>query len=124
MALFKYYAGAMVPDPFTFNQASGQYSANPTSAGRLGIMDQDLAYALDQKGYSMAMMTAQYSGDFDPGKVIVQAGSLSPQIVSDLMDLGEELLLRRARQPQPRHHRRSKQFATGDSRQKWVRVGG
>ncbi len=88
MALFKYYAGAMVPDPFTFNQASGQYSANPTSAGRLGIMDQDLAYALDQKGYSMAMMTAQYSGDFDPGKVIVQAGSLSPQIVSDLMDLG------------------------------------
>ncbi len=88
MALFKYYAGATVPDPFTFNQASGQYSPNPSSSGRLGIMDQDLAYALDQKGYSKAMMDAQYSGDFQPDEVVVQAGSLSTTAVSGLMALG------------------------------------
>ncbi|MCL4519618.1 MAG: hypothetical protein M1587_10520 [Thaumarchaeota archaeon] len=89
MALFKYYAGATVPDPFTFNQTTGLYRPNPNSSGRLGILKQDIPYALNQQGYSKAIMDVGQVSGYPPQKTIIGASSTSgaDQILS-LIDNG------------------------------------
>lgn len=81
MALFKYYAGATVPDPFTDNVGTGQYRPNPSSAGTLGIFVpsdmQDVPYALNQEGYSKAIIYAGSESSYPPAHVIIKADSTS-----------------------------------------------
>ncbi|MCL5035188.1 MAG: hypothetical protein M1395_08830 [Bacteroidetes bacterium] len=89
MALFKYYAGAIVPDPLTFNQTTGLYRPNLNSSGRLGIFQQDIPYALNQEGYSKAIMDVGQVSAYPPGRTIIKADSTSgaDQILS-LIDNG------------------------------------
>jgi len=77
MALFKYYAGAIVADPLTFNQTTGLYRVNSSSTGRLGILKQDIPYALNQEEYSKAIMDVGQISGYPQQKTIIGASSTS-----------------------------------------------